>query len=140
MFQAKNCAAQSRLCGAGKAAITETSTLALMVAITLQATPALTAIIGAAMLRRRLLRRYGGWTASLLAAAAYLIAVVAVGLVLPTINEVPDQFPAVVLWQFRIASLGAQLVMWTTIGITFGALTERTTTGEGRLRPKVAAF
>jgi len=57
LFQAKNCAAQSRLCGAGKAAITETSTLALMVAITLQATPALTAIIGAAMLRRRLLRR-----------------------------------------------------------------------------------
>jgi predicted cobalt transporter CbtA len=100
----------------------------------------LAAMIGAAMLRRRLLRRYGGWNASLLAAAAYLIAVVAVGLVLPTINEVPDQFPAVVLWQFRIASLGAQLVMWTTIGITFGALTERTTTGEGRLRPKVAAF
>jgi len=100
----------------------------------------LAAMIGAAMLRRRLLRRYGGWNASLLAAAAYLIAVVAVGLVLPTINEVPDQFPAVVLWQFRIASLGAQLVMWTTIGITFGALPERTTTGEGRLRPKVAAF
>jgi predicted cobalt transporter CbtA len=100
----------------------------------------LAAMIGAAMLRRRLVRRYGGWNASLLAASAYLIAVVAVGLVLPTVNEVPDQFPAVVLWQFRIASLGAQLVMWTTIGITFGALTERTRSGEGRLRPKVAAF
>jgi predicted cobalt transporter CbtA len=100
----------------------------------------LAAMIGAAMLRRRLLRRYGGWNASLLAAAAYLVAVVAVGLVLPTVNEVPDQFPAVVLWQFRIASLGTQLIMWTTIGIAFGALTERTTTGEGRLRPKVAAF
>jgi predicted cobalt transporter CbtA len=98
------------------------------------------AMIGAAMLRRRLFRRYGGWNASLLAAAAYLIAVVAVGLALPTINEVPDQFPAVVLWQFRIASLGAQLVMWTTIGIAFGALTERATTGESRLRPKAAAF
>ncbi|MGO9233117.1 MAG: CbtA family protein, partial [Methylocella sp.] len=85
----------------------------------------LAAMLGAAMLRCRLLRRYGGWNASLLAAAAYPIAVVAVGLVLPTINEVPDQFPAVVLWQFRIASIGAQLVMWTTIGITFGALTER---------------
>ena len=52
---------------------------------------------------------------SLLAVAAYLIAVIAVGLVLPTVNEVPDQFPAVVLWQFRVASLGAP----------FGALTER---------------
>jgi Probable cobalt transporter subunit (CbtA) len=39
----------------------------------------LAAMIGAAMLRRRLLRRSGGWDASLLAAAAYLIAVVAVG-------------------------------------------------------------
>jgi Probable cobalt transporter subunit (CbtA) len=68
-------------------------------------------MIGAAMLRRRLLRQYGGWHAFLLGAAAYLIAVVAVGLVLATINEVPDQFPAVVLWQFRIGSLGAQLVM-----------------------------
>ncbi len=40
MFQAKNCAAQSRGRGTGKAAITETSTLALMVALTLQTTPA----------------------------------------------------------------------------------------------------
>jgi len=96
-------------------------------------------MIGAAMLRRRLLRRYGGWDASLLAAAAYLIVVVAAGLLLPTINEVPDQFPAVVLWQFRIASLGAQLIMWTTIGLVFGALTERAATAK-RLRPKVAAF
>jgi predicted cobalt transporter CbtA len=30
-----------------------------------------------------------------------------------------------VLWQFRIASLGAQLIMWATIGLVFGALTER---------------
>ena len=40
MFQAKNCADQSRGRGTGKAAITETSTLALMVALTLQTTPA----------------------------------------------------------------------------------------------------
>ena len=88
----------------------------------------LAAMIGAAMLRRRFLRRYGGWDASLLATAAYLIVVVAVGLLLPTINEVPDQFPAVVLWQFRIAALGAQLIIWTTIGFVFGALTERAAT------------
>jgi predicted cobalt transporter CbtA len=44
---------------------------------------------------------------------------------LPAVNEVPDQFPAVVLWQFRIASMGAQLLLWATIGLLFGALTER---------------
>jgi predicted cobalt transporter CbtA len=97
------------------------------------------AMIGAAMLRRRLLRRCGEWDASLLAAAAYLIVIVAVGLWLPTINEVPDQFPAVVLWQFRIASLGAQLIMWTIIGLAFGALTERAETAK-KLRPKAAAL
>jgi hypothetical protein len=32
----------------------------------------------------------------------------------------------VVLWQFRIASLGAQLLMWTAIGLGFGILAERT--------------
>jgi hypothetical protein len=38
---------------------------------------------------------------------------------------VPDQFPAAVLWNFRIASIGAQLIMWATFGLLFGALTER---------------
>ena len=44
---------------------------------------------------------------------------------LPEINEVPDQFSAVVLWRFRAASLGIHAVMWTAIGLLFGALTER---------------
>jgi predicted cobalt transporter CbtA len=85
----------------------------------------LAAMIAAGMLRLRLLPRYGAWNAFLIAGAAYLIIVIAVDLALPTVNEVPAQFPAVVLWQFRIASLGAQLIMWATIGLVFGALTER---------------
>jgi hypothetical protein len=31
----------------------------------------------------------------------------------------------VVLWQFRMASLGAQAIMWTVIGLGFGAWVER---------------
>jgi predicted cobalt transporter CbtA len=85
----------------------------------------LAAMIAAGMLRLRLLGRYGAWNAFLVAAAAYLIVVIAVGLALPTVDEVPRQFPAVVLWQFRTASLGAQLIMWTTIGLVFGAVAER---------------
>jgi predicted cobalt transporter CbtA len=85
----------------------------------------LAAMIAAGMLRLRLLPRYGEWNAVLIAGAAYLIIVIAVSLALPPINEVPEQFPAVVLWQFRIASLGAQLIMWASIGLLFGALTER---------------
>lgn len=85
----------------------------------------LAAMITAGVLRLRLLPRYGAWNAFLIAAGAYLIVVIAVGLVLPPINEVPGQFPAGVLWQFRVASFGAQLIMWATIGLVFGALTER---------------
>ena len=64
--------------------------------------------------------------------ALYFI-MIAAGLVLPTVNEVPDQFPAAVLWKFRIASLGAQVIMWTTLGLLFGALTQRALT-MGRTR------
>ena len=85
----------------------------------------LAAMIGAWMLRNRLVRWLGEGDAALIAAAAYLVAVVVAGLALPAINEVPEAFPAVVLWRFRIASLGSQAIMWATLGLGFGALTER---------------
>jgi predicted cobalt transporter CbtA len=94
----------------------------------------LAAMIAAWMLRNRLLSRYGGWNAALIAGAAYLIVVVAVAVALPDVNEVPDGFPAVVLWQFRMAAAGAQLIMWTTLGLAFGALTERATASRSGLR------
>jgi hypothetical protein len=84
----------------------------------------LAAMIAAGMLRLRLLARHGPWNAFLIAAAAYLIVVIVVGLALPPVNEVPAEFPAVVLWKFRMASAGAQLIMWTTIGIGFGLVAE----------------
>lgn len=100
----------------------------------------LAAMIAAWMLRNRLTPRLGGWNAALIAAAAYLIAIVVVALALPVVNEVPEGFPAVVLWQFRMASAGAQLIMWTTIGLAFGALTERAATTRGGARFGAAAY
>jgi len=85
----------------------------------------LAAMIAAGMLRLRLLARHGPWNAFLIAAGAYLIVVVVVGLALPPVNEVAAEFPAVLLWRFRIASAGAQLIMWTTTGLLFGVLAER---------------
>ena len=85
----------------------------------------LAAMIGAWMLRNRLMRRLGAWNAAITASAAYLIAVVLLCLAMPGVNEVPEGFPAVVLWRFRMASLGAQAIMWATLGLGFGALTER---------------
>lgn len=71
------------------------------------------------------LRRLGAWNAALLGGAAFILAIAVVQTLLPEINEVPESFPAVVLWQFRIASLGTQLLMWATLGIVYGWLTER---------------
>ena len=85
----------------------------------------LVAMIAAGMLRSRLQKRLGAWNAWLVAGAAYLALMIAVGLALPRIDEVPEAFPAVVLWQFRVVSLGAQLILWATLGLAFGALAER---------------
>lgn len=88
-------------------------------------------------LRQALLVRAGGWNAGLFAAAAFVAIVAVAHTMLPTVNEVPDGFPADVLWGFRLASLGGQLVLWTVVGLLFGDLTERslrgsTSTGEPR--------
>jgi predicted cobalt transporter CbtA len=98
------------------------------------------AMVAAWMLRARLLPRHGEWNATLIAGAAYLIVVTAVGLALPDVNEVPDEFPAVVLWQFRIAAAGAQLIMWATLGLVFGALTERAAASRGGLQLRSSAL
>jgi predicted cobalt transporter CbtA len=71
------------------------------------------------------LRRLGLWNAVLLGGGAYVVAIVIAQSLLPEINEVPDSFPAVVLWRFRVASLGTQFLMWATLGIVFGWLVER---------------
>ena len=98
------------------------------------------AMILAVLLRQRLVPSFGGWNATLIAGGAYLVAVVVCYVVLPGINEVPQQalpnvvgtmgnaditFPPTVLWSFRVASLGLQAVIWSTIALVFGALAQR---------------
>jgi predicted cobalt transporter CbtA len=83
------------------------------------------AAAAAAFLRRKLLDRLGAWNATLAAGGAFIVVVGTAMLLLPAINEVPDGFPPALLWQFRLASLGTQAVLWATLGIAFGALTQR---------------
>ena len=90
-----------------------------MVAISLAA---LTLAVVAA---RGLAQRWGGWNGGITAAALFIAVVWLVQLALPEINEVPDTFPAVVLWRFRAASIGMQLALWSGLGLVFGALAER---------------
>jgi putative cobalt transporter subunit CbtA len=81
-------------------------------------------VIAAWSVRNRLVDQLGAWNATIVAAAVFLVAVVIFALVMPPLNEVPEGFPAVVLWQFRMASLGAQAIMWTVLGLGFGAWVE----------------
>jgi predicted cobalt transporter CbtA len=41
------------------------------------------------------------------------------------VNETPAEFPAADLYDFRLASLGVQFVLWSVLGLAFGALVER---------------
>jgi len=96
----------------------------------------LAAAVAAIMLGRRLIARHGGWNAALIAAGGFLAVIVVAQLLLPGINEVPDGFPADLLWRFRVVSFGIQFILWTTIGLTFGVLAERAMTDRfGRARP-----
>ena len=77
---------------------------------------------------RRLAERHGDLNAILTGAGIFIAIIVAAQLVLPDINEVPADFPANVLWKFRMASLGMQAITWTTLGGVFGVLAERVLT------------
>ena len=82
-------------------------------------------MILAVQIGRHLSHRYGAWNGSLLAAGLFVILMNVVFHFLPVIDEVPDGFPATLMWHFRVASLEIQAVMWTTLGLLFGWLTER---------------
>ncbi len=81
--------------------------------------------VAATALGRRLAPRLGSWNAGLLAAVVFIVAASLVAVELPTVDEVPQGFPAAVLWNFRVSSLGIQLVMWASMGLLFGALVQR---------------
>jgi predicted cobalt transporter CbtA len=85
----------------------------------------LAAMIASLAIKGMLVARFGEWNSNLLVAACYIVLVGIAALLLPAVNEVPEQFPAVVLWNFRVASIGAQLIMWATLGLLFGALSRR---------------
>jgi Probable cobalt transporter subunit (CbtA) len=100
-------------------------------------------------LGKRLQARFGTWNATLIAGAVFIAATAIVMLILPSYGELaankqfhqPTEtpapltdpsgkivfpgFPADLLFNFRLYSIGAQLVLWTAIGLLFGPMAER---------------
>jgi hypothetical protein len=100
-------------------------------------------------LGKKLQDRFGTWNATLIAGGVFIVATAIVMLILPSFGELaankqfhsPTEtplpltdpsgkivfpgFPADLLYNFRLYSIGAQLLLWTAIGLIFGPLAER---------------
>jgi hypothetical protein len=70
----------------------------------------------AVVVANRTWRRLGALPAVVYAALGYVVVMIVLGQVLPTVNEVGD-FPADTLWFFRRASLLTLVAMWAVLGV-----------------------
>ena len=108
-------------------------------------------MVAAVYLGRRLAPKLGAWNATLVAGGAYLVAVArgdagaaddrrdtrAAASTTRARSSSPG-FPADDLYEFRLFSLGTQVVMWATIGLVFAALVSRLLDGK-RAGARIAA-
>jgi phosphate/sulfate permease len=81
--------------------------------------------VGATILGKRLAPTVGTWYATVVAVAVFAVVIGLAYEFLPVINEVPGDFPATLLWRFRISALAIQAVLWGGFGLVFGELAER---------------
>ncbi|HUC70458.1 MAG TPA: CbtA family protein [Stellaceae bacterium] len=92
-------------------------------------------------LARRLGERFGRWNGAVLGILGFVLVIAVAESLLPDVSEVPEQFSAVVLWRFRVASLGLQGVFWAALGIIFGIAAENSPRmgGSGRQESRDSA-
>ena len=83
------------------------------------------AAVASVIVYRRAVPRLGSWNAGIATAAGSALVMAVTFRLTPGPGAVPEGFPAGLLWDFRIASLGVQVAVWATLGLLFGALTER---------------
>jgi hypothetical protein len=81
-------------------------------------------MILAATLASPFAARLGHWNGALVSAAVFVAVAGIAALALPPVDEVPVNFPASVLWNFRLASIGARAVLWAALGLAFGGMTQ----------------
>jgi len=81
--------------------------------------------VAATILGKRLAPSLGTWYATVVALAAFALVIGLAYAFLPVINEVPADFPATVLWRFRLSALAIQITLWGGFGLAFGELADR---------------
>ncbi len=65
------------------------------------------------------------WRRPLLGAGTFIALAGGLALALPGVQEIPEGFPASLIWQFRLSSLGTQAVLWAALGVGFGIASQR---------------
>jgi hypothetical protein len=85
----------------------------------------LLSLVAAARVMWSLSDRGAPWVRPVLGAGTFVLLAGFLAVVLPGVDEVPKGFPASLLWQFRLSSLGMQAVLWTALGTAFGILSVR---------------
>ncbi|MBD0842192.1 CbtA family protein [Streptomyces sp. TRM68416] len=81
--------------------------------------------VGTVILGKRLAPRLGSWNATVTAGAFFVLVVGLAYAFLPSYNETPPDFPATLLWEYRLAALAVQVTLWTAFGLVFGVLAQR---------------
>ncbi|MPY50738.1 CbtA family protein [Streptomyces acidicola] len=95
--------------------------------------------VGTVILGKRLAPRLGNWNATVAAGAFFVLVVGLAYALLPSYSNVPEGFPATLLWQYRLAALAVQVTLWTAYGLLFGLLAERVLTPRTAAGPEGAA-
>ncbi|HWI08808.1 MAG TPA: CbtA family protein, partial [Solirubrobacteraceae bacterium] len=85
------------------------------------------AMFAAARVMWSMKRQAAPWARPLAGAGTFIAVAGGLALALPGIQEIPEGFPAPLIWEFRLSSLGTQAVLWASLGIGFGIASHRAT-------------
>ncbi len=88
---------------------------------------AVVAGVTALLVGRRLAARWGAWYSGLACVAGFILVTLVASGLLPRYDEVPEDFPASVLYSFRRASFLTELTLWSVLGVTLSELAHRLT-------------
>jgi predicted cobalt transporter CbtA len=91
---------------------------------------ALFAVVAAVRLGRQLTARWGAGNATFAAGLLFVVLIAVAHLALPNENEVQAGFPPQILWDFRLANLGTQAILWASLAFGFGIAAEHAIEGK----------
>lgn len=85
----------------------------------------LLSLVAAARVMRSVPDGAAPWRRPILGLATFVALSAFLAIVLPGVDEVPAEFPATLLWEFRLSSIGAQAVLWLVLGAGYGVASLR---------------